>query len=885
MRPAESSSDGFETSGNGHATLPLTEASGSDHQVDATVQDESSHVSDLLGPASSPEDVPATIGRYRVVSLLGSGGFGAVYLARDEKLTRDVSIKVPHRHRVRTPEHLQRYMREARLVAGLDHAKIVPVYDVGETENGMCYVVSKYIESETLADRVKQDTSPNEALDIVIDLAETLQFVHEQGIVHRDVKPSNVLVDRDGTLFLNDFGLAMSEVTVSERGALIGTPSYMSPEQAFGEGHLVDGRSDVFSLGVMLYEMLSGRRPFRGGSTEQILYQIRNLEPKPLRQRKRDLPVALERVCQKALSKKPGGRYASAIDLAEDLAQVRERFGPSNWSGSANSSIDLAVSSTSNRVRLVDHGSAGGSSGLSGNASNSDDASVVVIPKGLRSYDQSDARFFKAMLPGPYDMDGCPESILFWKHRIDVSQTAVDPFRVGVIYGTSGCGKSSFVRAGLIPILENSVRVCLIDATRQGTTQRLTQSLSRLVPTFDAPATSDMPLPDRFASIRRGENLPSGQKVLIVIYQFEQWLNGADDDQRAELTLALRQCDGHRLQTILLVRDDFWLATSRLMRDLDIELSASHNLAMIDLLDQPHAARLLRMLGRAYGRIGSEDVRLKREQRHFIRDAVTALSSGGRVIAVQLALFAEMMKSRPWTRASLRSLHGVDRIVEQFLHESFDAPSAPKEQRIHQAAAHRLLAAMLPETGLIRGGSISRADLMKASGYDESPELMSDLTQILDTRLKLITEVESGEGAVDRKSTRYQLTHDTLIPALRRWLMRHENGSMRGRAKGQLRHRSNAYAERDDRRQLPSMFQWAQFGLLVRRRDWTPAERRMMHAAGRMHGVLIALLLFVAGALWFGYRESRSRAVASSLVSQLMVATPTQLPETLRRID
>ena len=186
------------------------------------------------------------------------------------------------------------------MVAQLDHPKIVPVYDVGTLPEGICYVVSKYIDCETLADKMKRPIGPVEAIEITIDLAETLQHVHEAGIVHRDMKPSNVLVSRDGEFFINDFGLAMIEVSETDRGILIGTPAYMSPEQASGEGHLVDGRSDVFSLGVMLYEMLVGRRPFRGGSTEQILYQIRSIDHKPLRQLNRELPVALERVCHKA---------------------------------------------------------------------------------------------------------------------------------------------------------------------------------------------------------------------------------------------------------------------------------------------------------------------------------------------------------------------------------------------------------------------------------------------------------------------------------------------------------------------------------------------------------------------------------------------------------
>src|ERR1700730_12846547 len=208
-------------------------------------------------------DHPERIGRYQVEKVLGQGGFGIVYLAHDPQLQRLVAIKVPHRKLVARPEDAEAYLIEARTVARLDHPNIVPVYDVGSTEDCPCFVVSKFIEGSTLAQRIKANRpSVAEAAELVATVAETLHYAHRMGLVHRDVKPGNILLDTSGKPYVADFGLALKEENVGHGPKYAGTPAYMSPEQARGEGHRVDGRSDVFSLGVVLYELLAGRRPY-----------------------------------------------------------------------------------------------------------------------------------------------------------------------------------------------------------------------------------------------------------------------------------------------------------------------------------------------------------------------------------------------------------------------------------------------------------------------------------------------------------------------------------------------------------------------------------------------------------------------------------------------
>jgi class 3 adenylate cyclase/tetratricopeptide (TPR) repeat protein len=280
----------------------------------------------LPAPASpAPVPVPpAAFGRYQVRRALGAGGFGAVYLGHDTQLDRPVAIKVLHARSSQLQNDRERASQEARRLARLRHPGIVAVHDVGIHE-GQVYIVSDYLDGPDLGRWLREHRPAwPDAVRIAAAVADALAHAHARLIIHRDVKPENILLTTEGEPVLVDFGLALDEAQGcgGERGVISGTPWYMSPEQMTGIAHRIDGRTDIYSLGVVLYEMLTGRVPFRETNFGELARQVCEDEPQPPRQLVRDIPPELERICLKALAKRQQDRYTSAADFAEDLRGV-----------------------------------------------------------------------------------------------------------------------------------------------------------------------------------------------------------------------------------------------------------------------------------------------------------------------------------------------------------------------------------------------------------------------------------------------------------------------------------------------------------------------------------------------------------------------------------
>jgi serine/threonine protein kinase/formylglycine-generating enzyme required for sulfatase activity len=825
-------------------------------------------MSDLVPPTSAPEqapaadappEVPARIGRYRVERVLGEGGFGVVYLGHDDELQRPVAIKVPQARRLEKPGVIETYLAEARILASLDHPHIVPVYDFGRTEDGGCFIVSRYIDGHSLAHAMRrQRLTIGAATALVATVAEALHHAHQHRLVHRDVKPANILLDRAGKAYLADFGLALRDEDFGRGGGVTGTPWYMSPEQARGESHRVDGRADVYSLGVVLYELLTGERPFRRDRVEDLLEDIASLavEARPPRQLVDNLPRELERICLKALAKRASERYLTAGDFADDLRAFLAAQQPLPAAPTTDSVSDFVSASEPTAAEGI----------------------RPVVPKGLRAFDAADADFFLDLLPGPRDRHGLPDSIRFWKTRIE----ATDPeqaFAVGLLYGPSGCGKSSLVKAGLLPRLRLHVVAVYVEAAADQTEVRLLRGLARACPELD----TRRGLAECLAALRRGEGMAAGRKVLLVLDQFEQFLHAQDRETDTELVRALRQCDGVRVQALLLVRDDFWLAVTRFLAGLEIDLLQGHNTAVVDLFDPSHARKVLAAFGIAHGRLSAESGQWTREQQAFLDQAVAGLARDGWVVPVRLALFADMIKSRPWEPATLKAVGGTEGIGVAFLEESFAVPSANPRHRLHQKAVRGVLRALLPERGMdIRGSMRATADLEAASGYVAGSKDFADLVRILDAELRLITPADPEGAEADQETpTRsasegtppqhyYQLTHDYLVPSIRAWLTRKQKQTRRGRAELRLAERAALWEVKCENRHLPSWWEWLNIRLLTRRRDWTGPQRKMMRRAGRYHvsqGLLLAAgVLLLLAATWEGHGRLRAQGLLDNLL-------------------
>jgi serine/threonine protein kinase/formylglycine-generating enzyme required for sulfatase activity len=827
------------------------------------------------------------IGRYELRKILGQGGYGRVYLAFDTELERLVAIKIPLAERISSESlDLESYLEEARVLARLSHPHIVPVYDVGRTKDGSCFVVSRYIDGGDLASRLARGRYPiPEAITLILALADALHYTHTHDLFHRDIKPANILIDSSGVPCLADFGLALKDENHGQGAAFVGTAAYMSPEQARGEGHLVDGRSDIFSLAIVFYELLVGRRPFRGNSRDEVMQKIITEEPRPPRQIDDKIPRELERICMKGLSKRAAERYLTAKDLADDLRHF------------LNHRVDHALRSES-AVPLQSGSSLGGSAermtSISGSSvlmrSDSLGRLIKIVPKGLSSFDEHDADFFLELLPGPRDRNGLPDGLRFWKARIEALDTD-KTFRVGIIYGPSGCGKSSLIKAGLIPLLEHERRVTTIyiEASAAETEARLLKGIRKTLSGLDEEAG----LVATLAAIRRGRSVPLGGKVVLVVDQLEQWLFGRQGEQGTEFVDAMRQCDGEHLQAICLVRDDFWMATTRFMKDLEIDLVPDRNIAAVDLFDPKHARKVLAAYGRAYGTIADGDVDLPREQAGFLDQAVAGLVQDGTVVPVRLALFAEMIKGKVWTPATLREVGGTDGVGVKFLEETFSSARSSPKHRFHQVAAQAVLKSLLPETNAdIKGQMRSIDDLREASGYGDRAADFVDLIRVLDNDLRLITPVdrESPDGGETSTSAsaggrNYQLTHDYLVQSLREWLTRKQRETRRGRAQTMLAERAALWGKKPERRYLPSMIEWATIRLLTNRREWTRPQERMIRHTDRSMALKVAAMAVVCAGAYFGARVINRRVIevkndthGHGLVQQLVKADIAQVP-------
>ena len=349
-----------------------------------------------------------------------------------------------------------------------------------------------------------------------------------------------------------------------------------------------------------------------------------------------------------------------------------------------------------------------------------------------------------------------------------------------------------------------------VEASADETEGRLLGGLRRQVPALSL----DLNLVESLATIRQGRVQGSGRKILLVLDQFEQWLHAKPREENTQLVQALRQCDGDRVQCLILVRDDFWLAASRFMQALEIRFLEGENAKLVDLFDLLHARKVLAGFGGAYGRLPERLGEYSKDQEAFLDQAIAGLAQEGKVISVRLALFAEMVKGKRWTPATLREVGGAEGIGVTFLDETFTASMAPPEHRLHQNAVRAVAEErLLPGTGTdIKGCVRSRTELLDVSGYRLAPVAFESLMRILDGETRLLTPIADLPGldgsplvvasAPEACNPCYQLTHDFLVPSIREWLVRKQKESRRGRAELRLAERGALWQAKPEARQL-----------------------------------------------------------------------------------
>lgn len=873
--------------------------------------------------------LPERIGRFRIHKKLGQGSFGAVYLGCDES-GQWAAVKIAEFKPGTAPQVVRRIQQtlqqEAEAARHLEHPHIVRLleFHLPDDRPHDWFLVYDYIDGGTLKERLKLGPlEPLTATSQFAKLADALYFAHRRKLIHRDIKPGNIMLDSRGEPYLADFGLAVTESEMLRReDTAAGTPLYYSPEQADGEPHLVTYRTDIYSLGATLYEMLCGKAPFADHrNSEQLKRMILETPPRSLQLENPSVPDALDHICQRALRKRQDERYRHAGEMAHELREVENSLRahgvasntmislPTGSPVSPNVATDSITQSgsqfTLSAVRSTVSGS--GTQTISGASSSTSSISPVsrdtriesdaalsqVEPKGLRSFDKDDADYFLHLLPGARDRFGLPMSVSEWKRQIEQTRRE-ETFFVGLMYGPSGCGKSSLVKAGLLPRLSPNVLAVYLEATPTGTEDRIRQLVQRECPGIRAQPQGDpvanepvssssvMPLNELLKTVRSDSTSRQQRKLLVVIDQFEQWLHVNRSEMRAtELVRALRQADGENIQFLLLIREDFWVPTSRLFHELEVPLIDGVNSRLVDLFDLMHARRVLRAFGAAYQRLPPLHESLSSAQERFLDDAVTGMSEDRRVICVRLSLFADMLREREWSPSTLREVGGAAGVGVAFLEETFGTQARNPELRHFEKSVRGVLKALLPDVGTdIKGQRRSRENLQVAAELQEDAHRFSRLMEILDRELRIVTPVDD-EGDATGARLQYQLAHDYLVPSIRDWLTRKQRETWRGRAELALAERTTQWMRTRERRFFPSVAEYLAIQAGVPRQRHSREQRRLMRAAGHWYGGLLCLILLAVSTLAAVAWESNGRTHGRRLAQQIVSAVPSELPRLL----
>ncbi len=780
------------------------------------------------------------IGRYVVIKTLGSGGFGIVYLAQDPKLARKVAIKVSRSLDLLPDKLRTSLVDEARAAASLDHPNIIRVFDVDQWQN-RTYVVMELVEGKSLAEVIAmQEAIPlPRVLGIMKQIALALEQLHAKGIIHRDLKPANILITENEQVKVTDLGLALTdESPLWNAKHIAGTQRYMSPEQVLGEVHRIDGRTDIWAFGVVVFEMLTLQSPFRTNDASSVFSKILKGEIASPRQRRPEIPDSLERLCLQCLSKRMTGRFQSAKQLSEAIAKIEAEILSHNASA-----LDRYTPEASNESQLhqtPNHRSASTQESLvtrleKKSSSTSDFGELRgLVPRGLRAFSAEDSSYYHRLIPGPYDIEGRPAILNHWLKWIENADRNVNQ-SVGVIYGASGCGKSSFVLASLIPSLPPAIKTIYFNFTVQNPVQSLVQLLHERFP--HTKAFSE--LPHIFGAIRSREE---PFKVLFVFDQFEQYLINTHIDLEHVLVQAIRQCDGEKIQAIILVRDEFWTEISQFMQIMESSLLDGINASNHPLMNKVHARRVLESFGRAYEMLPAFDLELTASQRMFIDTAIDGLAKDESVLCVRIAMFAEMMRNYPWEIQTIVGFGGADGAVIRFLTDAFHSQNSPMSRRSVASNCMEVLRALLPQDDReLKSAAKSISELASSANEDKESVRFTQAIRCLEVDLRII----SATSTVHSFEQQFSLAHDYLVRPIQNWLADQDNSSWQGRARQRLSMMANRFHRDPSRVNILGIWDWLVITIAVSKTRRTEEQNRVMRVSGRR--AFVWLSVFAVG--------------------------------------
>ena len=474
------------------------------------------------------------------------------------------------------------------------------------------------------------------------------------------------------------------------------------------------------------------------------------------------------------------------------------------------------------------------------------DSNRVVPKEGLLQFDESAAGFYWKLLPPPHHEIGgqcIPDSVQHWKHFLESDAPTNS---VGVLFGVSGSGKSSFFRAGVKPLLRYTSAGRIIDtiylsASTRNYEKRILTAIKNHYPAIEIGDTEN--LVDCIDRYQESES-SSKRKLIIILDQFEQWLQGWNKQEKGDLIEAVKRSRAEMIQFVLIVRDDFWTSVELFMEAIDQELTNS-NKRILRLFDMDHAKNVLLLFGKAYGRI--DDIPTA-QQLEFVRLAVDGLANANsnEVVCLRLSLFAFMMRSKPWNLDTWKAVGGVEGLGVTFLKDTIGSGSELRFAK-HRVGAKEVLRCLLPsredevnaQDGKEIRSQIVSSELIRRSGYEESPREFEELISVLHNELRLITQSD-GESTLGNPSPEiradgeqiYQLAHDFLIPAIREWLSLTQRSTPSGRAMLLLDARSTTW-HLDNKRSaaLPTIREYFIIRYRTKKHAWTAKQRELMKAA------------------------------------------------------